>query len=195
MMKKGKMKAKWLAAVVLWSVVAVGVKAEWHVAGAGFWPAWECPGSDADVRGLRLNVIAGRHRNVYGLDFGVLVNVCDGASSGLSLAGICNVVGDSAWAAQFAAACNYSHHDAHGLQLALVNWGDEDMGGVQLGCFNFAGDFGGFQLGIMNSAESGAGMQLGVVNVSSDFAGLQMGLLNLNLSSGVPVLPIFNVRF
>ena len=211
-------KAKVLAAVVAASALAHGAeKAGWHeefaefmgridwfgwtqgdgwaIAGVGFWPVWEWPGSGADVRGLRLNVVAGRHRNVVGLDFGTLVNVCDEACTGLAFAGICNVVGDSAWAAQFAAACNYSHHDARGIQLSLVNWCDEDMGGVQLGCANLAGDFGGLQLGVMNSAESGGGMQMGVVNVSSEFTGVQFGLLNLNMASGVPVLPFLNARF
>ena len=179
------------------SLAAAGKPAAetWSLAAFGMYPAWEVPNERYDVRGMRFNLIAGCHRNVTGVDFGTLVNICDGSCSGAEFAGICNVVGDSAWAVQIAAACNYSHHDAYGLQLALINWGDEDMAGLQLGGFNCAGMFGGCQIGVLNSAESGGGAQIGVVNVSDEFIGVQFGLINLNLSSGVPVLPIMNVWF
>jgi len=167
----------------------------WTYVASGMYPIFECPERDYDVVGLRFNLLAGRHRNMTGVDFGTIVNICDGSCSGVEFAGICNVVGDSAWALQISAACNYSHHDARGMQLALVNWGDEDMVGLQLGGFNCAGMFGGCQIGVLNSAESGGGVQIGVVNVSDEFVGVQFGLLNINLSSGVPVLPIMNVMF
>ena len=160
----------------------------------GFYPAWEYPGECCDVEGLRFNLLAGRHRNVTGVDFGTLVNICDGSFSGIEFAAVCNVVGDSAWSAQFAAVCNYSSNYARGVQLALVNLSDEDFAGIQLGCFNFVGDFVGLQTGLFNSAESGVGVQFGLVNVSGGFTGVQLGLLNINLSSGVPVLPVMNVK-
>ena len=167
----------------------------WEYVAFGAYPVWEWPGEASDVRGFRLNLIAGRHGNVYGVDLGTLVNMCDKSCAGVQLAGLCNVVGDAALSAQFAAVCNYSYRYSKGLQLAVVNWADEDFAGVQMGCFNCAGEFTGLQMGVLNSAESGGGFQLGVVNVSDEFVGVQFGLINLNLSSGVPVLPIMNMLF
>lgn len=160
----------------------------------GAYPVAEFPEASHDVAGLRLNLLAGRHRNVAGVDMGVLANICDGSFSGIEFAAVCNVVGDSAWSAQFATVCNYSSNYARGVQLALVNLSDEDFAGIQLGCCNFVGDFGGLQTGLFNSAESGVGVQFGLVNVSGGFTGVQLGLLNINLSSGVPVLPVMNVK-
>lgn len=167
----------------------------WGPVAFGAYPAWEYPGENYDVKGFRFNLLAGRHGNVYGVDLGSLVNMCDKSCAGVQLAGLCNVVGDAALSAQFAAACNYSYRYSKGLQLAVVNWADEDFAGVQTGCFNCVGEFSGFQMGVLNSAESGGGFQLGVVNVSDEFVGVQFGLINLNLSSGVPVLPIMNMLF
>lgn len=161
----------------------------------GAYPVWECPPMGADVCGMRFSFLAGRHRNVTGLDMGVFANICDCSSSGVEFAGLCNVVGDSQWALQIAAVCNYSSHNSSGVQLALVNWGDEDIDGLQLGGINCAGMFGGCQVGVLNSVESGGGVQFGVVNVSDEFVGVQFGLINFNLSSGVPVLPIMNILF
>ena len=167
----------------------------WMPVAFGLYPAWEWPDEAYDVKGFRFNLLAGRHGNVYGVDLGALVNVCDKSCAGMQFAGLCNVVGDAALSAQFAAACNYSHRYSKGFQLAVVNWADEDFAGVQMGGFNCAGDFTGLQMGVLNSAESGGGFQLGVVNVSDEFVGVQFGLINLNLSSGVPVLPIMNIMF
>ena len=167
----------------------------WTSVAFGAYPAWQWPDEAHDAKGFRFNLLAGRHGNVYGVDLGTLVNMCDKSCAGVQLAGLCNVVGDAALSAQFAAACNYSYRYSKGLQLAVVNWADEDFAGVQMGCFNCAGEFTGLQMGVLNSAESGGGFQLGVVNVSDEFVGVQFGLINLNLSSGVPVLPIMNMLF
>ena len=168
---------------------------KWTPVAFGACPLFELPGRDYAVKGFRLNLFAGRHRSVYGIDLGTLVNICDKSCAGLAFAGICNVVGDSAWSAQFSAICNYSDNYSRGFQFAMVNWSDEDFAGVQIGLFNCVGDFAGFQMGVLNSAESGGGVQFGVVNVSGEFSGVQFGLININLSSGVPVLPIMNVMF
>lgn len=171
-------------------------EAPWTPVAFGVYPIVEgCPGRDYDVTGFRFNLFAGRHRNVAGFDMGVFANICDGSCSGFEFAAVCNVVGDSAWSAQFSAFCNYSSNYSKGFQFAMVNWSNEDFAGFQLGCFNFVGDFGGLQMGLLNSAESGGGVQFGLVNVSGEFTGVQFGLLNINLSSGVPVLPIMNVMF
>jgi len=167
----------------------------WTAVALGICPVIEYPRADYDVKGFRLNLLAGRHGNVYGGDLGTVVNICDKSCVGLQLAGLCNVVGDSAWSVQLAAACNYSDRYSRGVQLAAANWSDEDFAGVQAGCFNFAGDVVGLQLGVLNSAESGGGLQVGAVNVSGGFTGVQVGLININLSSGVPVLPIVNMMF
>ena len=186
-----------MAAATAMMLAAGGVEAAeaWSPVAFGAYPIVEFPERYYDIKGFRLNLFGGRHRNVTGFDVGALANVCDGSFSGFECAGICNVVGDSAWSAQFAAVCNYSSNYSKGVQLALVNWSDEDFAGVQFGCFNFVGDFGGLQMGLLNSTESGGGVQLGVVNISGEFTGVQFGLLNINLSSGVPVLPIMNVMF
>ena len=195
--------ARWLYGALLVFAASLSLSAGatdaderlWTPVAFGAYPIAEFPGREYDVKGFRFNLFAGRHRNVAGFDMGALVNICDGSCSGFEFAGICNVVGDSAWSAQFAGVCNYSSNYSKGLQLALVNWSDEDFAGVQLGCFNFVGDFVGVQVGAFNFAESGGGVQLGVLNVSDDFVGVQVGLFNIILSSGVPVLPIMNLNF
>lgn len=76
------------------SLAAAGKPAAemWSLAAFGMYPAWEVPNERYDVRGMRFNLIAGCHRNVTGVDFGTLVNICDGSCSGAEFAGICNVV-------------------------------------------------------------------------------------------------------
>ena len=164
-------------------------------AAVGLYPAWEYPGECCDVKWIRLDLLAGRHGNVYGVDLGTIMNMCDKSCVGVQFAGVCNVVGEAALSAQFAGACNYTHRYSKGIQLAVVNWADEDFSGLQMGMFNCAGAFRGLHVGVLNSAESGSGMQFGVVNVSGEFTGVQLGLLNVNLSSGVPVLPLVNMMF
>lgn len=168
---------------------------KWTPVAFGASPIFELPGQDHDVKGFRFNLLAGRHCNVYGVDLGIVANICDNSCAGLAFAGICNVVGDSAWSAQFSAICNYSDNYSRGFQFSMVNWSDEDFAGGQIGLFNCVGDFAGLQMGVLNSAESGGGFQFGMVNVSGEFSGVQFGLININLSSGVPVLPIMNVMF
>ena len=167
----------------------------WEYAGVGAYPVWEWPDETYDVKWIRLDLLAGRHGNVYGVDLGTIMNMCDKSCVGVQFAGVCNVVGEAALSAQFAGACNYTHRYSKGIQLAAVNWADEDFSGLQMGMFNCAGAFRGLHVGVLNSAESGGGVQLGVVNVSGEFTGVQLGLLNVNLSSGVPVLPLVNMMF
>lgn len=159
-------------------------------------PQLSWPSSDYDVRWFRFNLLMGSHRSVRGFDLGLLGNMADCESSGLSFAGLFNTTGQSAGAVHLAGLFNYSSWDFSGVQLAAaLSWTEGVHTGVQFGVATSAGRLRGLQLGVVNCAEQGAGVQLGVVNTSDRMTGLQLGLLNINLDSSVPVLPLINFAF
>lgn len=72
-------------------------------------------------------------------------------------------------------------HDLSGIGISLVTGVDHELCGVQVGLFNVA--------------HKGTGLQLGCINVCNDLCGVQVGLINYSAKSGVPVMPIVNIRF
>ena len=137
------------------SIVAMGVA-----------PILEWPTADYDITGFRLNIFAGEHIDVYGLDLGIFGNFVKREIGGLQIAGLFNVVTESDCAIQVAAACNYCK-----------------------------GDFGGVQLGLVNVTEKGRGLQVGLINRANILYGVQIGLANFIDASSVRFFPIFNCAF
>ncbi|MDA1043939.1 MAG: hypothetical protein O3C57_01815 [Verrucomicrobia bacterium] len=66
-----------------------------------------------------------------------------------------------------------------GLQLGLFNYAGE-FHGLQCGLFNQASKLEGVQLGFANYSHDNNLLQLGVVNVANNHIGWQIGLMNFN---------------
>ena len=164
--------------------------------GIGILPAVEIPSKDWDVALLRLNVFVGRHREVYGLDVGVIGNETAGEFVGVQAAGFYNRIGYSEGAFQFAGVINRCAGDFAGLQTAVAaNITDGTMSGFQFGLVNRAARLDGLQIGIFNITETGTGVQIGVWNSAQSLEGLQIGLGNYNADSSMPFLPVINFAF
>lgn len=159
-------------------------------------PAVQTPAADGDIALMRVSLVCGRHRNVYGLDFGVIGNITDEEMLGCGIAFVFNWSGTSRSAFQFAGGLNRSDRDFRGMQMALVvNDVERDFIGLQAGLSNISDSLSGMQFGGFNKVRTGVGFQLGAVNVAEQFTGVQIGLLNLNLDSPVPLAPVFNCYF
>jgi hypothetical protein len=139
-------------------------------------PTIQLVDDDADIKGVRLNLIYGKNANVYGLDLG-LVNHVNGEFKGLQW-GLVDMVDGS----------------AKGWQEGVVAIARENFQGLQGGFINFVGHGEGVQWrGIYNHAEYLGGLQLGLVNVAEDMHGLQIGIINIIRSNeSHPVLPLVN---
>lgn len=134
-------------------------------AALGVFPDLELPDANREVRGVRFNLVAGEHVDVYGIDVGVIGNIVRREVAGLQCAAVFNHAGESRSAVQFAA----------------VNICDGSFAGLQAGAFNFA--------------EKAAGIQIGVVNRANIMRGVQIGLANFIASSPVPFFPVVNCAF
>ena len=144
---------------------------------------------------LRISIIAGRNRDVYGLDLGLVGNMSTEEFTGFQAAGIFNRVGHSDGAVQFAGIFNHSCGDFAGLQVAIANIVDGEMDGLQIGLYNRSSVLDGMQLGFVNIIDSGDGIQIGVINSARELDGLQIGVINVIRDSTMPFLPIVNFAF
>jgi hypothetical protein len=143
-------------------------------------PVMQLVDDDADVKGLRINLIYGVNQNMTGLDLG-LVNRTSDSFKGLQW-GLVGV----------------SHGKVTGWQDNwLANVAESEFYGLQSGLMNFAGTGEGVQLaGAFNSAERLSGLQFGLVNFAEDLNGLQIGLINIIRSKeNFPILPLVNWKF
>ena len=139
----------------------------------------EFPGPDADVRILRLNLTAGRHKSMFGLDVGTVGNWTSGDSGGIAMAACYNV----------------SRRKCFGMQLSCVNFTEDAHCGAQTGICNLTWGIRGVQLGLVNVTSDGAGTQIGLYNVAEQFSGVQLGLVNMNMASPMMMMPFLNVWF
>lgn len=159
-------------------------------------PGASIPPADWSVVGLRINIFAGRHRDLWGVDAGGLGNELAGTLTGLQGAGLWNRVGEASAAVQTAGLANLCERDFCGVQVAgLYNWTGEELTGIQAGLLNRAGGLTGLQVGLFNAADHGAGLQIGIVNVARAMEGVQIGLANVNVQSPLEFFPIVNMAF
>ena len=146
------------------------------------------PQEKYSVAGLRFSVLWGNHRDMYGLDFGLLgnrtqqrfvgsaisgvFNLTEGDTTivGVQLAGLANVNTNKLWVygVQAALGVNYNEGEAHmtGVQLApLANLSSHTtVYGAQIGLYNVAREVYGFQIGLVNRTQTLHGIQIGLVN-------------------------------
>lgn len=159
-------------------------------------PNFEAPGEDWDIVCLRLSLLIGSHRCVYGLDIGALGNICRHEMSGLSVAGLFNNIETSEGAFQIAGVYSHSAWHFNGLQLSGgLSWTEGNMAGIQIAVANKSGRLEGAQIGAVNFAEKGTGIQIGVFNYSEQLEGFQLGLINVNRNSALPFCPVLNLAF
>ncbi len=104
------------------------------------------PPPEWDIKGLRINLLYGRCRNLHGLDLG-LVSHTTGNQIGLSVGLV-----------------NFTEGKFTGLQVGAVNIGDR-VSALQVGLFNEADDMSGLQIGLINHTRLMRGVQIGLINV------------------------------
>ncbi len=162
------------------------------------------PPGDFSITGARLSLLWGQHRDLYGIDVGLLGNITEQTFTGLAVSGLFNATHGTTTilGLQLAGLTNINTNktNVYGLQLALLaNYQEaaSTVVGVQMAVANFAAhtDIYGFQLGVYNKAQSVHGLQIGLVNSASDLHGLQIGLINFNDKGMFGVSPILNVGF
>lgn len=168
-------------------------------------PPVQFPPADFSVTGVRASALWGHHRNIYGVDLGLLGNITDQDFTGLAVSGLfnntrgtTNVLG-----LQFAGITNINTNktSVYGLQAALganYNAAASKVAGVQLALLaNVAPftDIYGAQIGLYNRAKDVYGLQIGLVNIADNLHGIQIGLANFNHKGPFAISPILNVGF
>jgi hypothetical protein len=167
----------------------------------GILPPVEFPPEDVSITGLRLSLLMGRQRDVYGLDFGVVGNITQQTFVGTAVSGLFNInrgmtiiVG-----AQIAGLTNMSKQKTrvYGLQLSAIATSleaESSVTGLQFALVNLASHtrIYGLQVGAYNVADAVYGFQIGVVNVCNNLHGLQIGLVNFHRNGVFSVAPILN---
>lgn len=163
------------------------------------------PPDDFNVAGLRLSLGWGDHRDVYGLDVGLLGNVTRQNFVGIGIAGGANIThGDTTIIGlQLAGGANINFQKTKvvGLQLAggvNSNSAESSVTGLQVALLaNLAAHTTvyGAQVGLYNRARKVYGLQVGLVNVADSLSGIQIGLVNFHHTGVFAVSPILNVGF
>lgn len=131
---------------------------------------------DTDVMGLRLDVLYGMNKNLYGLDLGIGGNWVDEDMLGFQIAGLGNFA-----------------ERPRGIQIAgLLNMAGSDMKGLQVGgVYNYAVDFRGIQL-------SGLMLPLGVAGVIAVYEGTgddDAGILDSASAELLALLALMSVNY
>lgn len=166
-------------------------------------PPVQFPPSDFSVTGARLSVLWGNHRDVYGVDLGLIGNVTEQSFVGVGLSGLFNKTKGQTVIIGLQGALGWNYNvqktDVFGLQFAAVNINvaSSSVNGVQFGLANLADHtvIRGAQVGIYNKAQDVYGLQIGIVNVASSLHGIQIGILNFHDKGMFKVSPIINVGF
>lgn len=168
-------------------------------------PPAQFPSSEYSVSGLRASVLWGNHRDVYGLDLGLVGNMTQQRFAGAAVSGIFNsTAGDTTILLLQAAGLanlNVQKTNVYGVQLALglnKNDAESSLVGLGLALVNLSPNMNiyGVQAGLYNKARAVYGLQLGLVNQTTDLHGLQIGLLNFATNGGpFAVSPILNFGF
>lgn len=167
-------------------------------------PPVQFPPSDYSVTGARLSLGWGKHRDVYGIDLGLIGNITEQDFAGLSVSGLFNMTKGPTTIVglQLAGLTNINTNKTNvvGIQAALAvnsNSAAATVSGLQIAAINLAPNtnINGFQVGVYNKALVVRGFQIGLVNVTKTLYGLQIGLINFNQDGFFNVSPILNVGF
>lgn len=124
---------------------------DWSPLSVSILPAVEFPPQDCDVYGLRINVFAGKHHDVCGIDVGTIADIAAGDVLGLQTSGI------------FAR----TYNTLTGCQISPIALAGT-LEGIQIGIFNRTEALWGIQIGVVNYAYQANGVQLGLINIIAD---------------------------
>ncbi len=167
-------------------------------------PPVQFPSEDFTITGMRASLLWGKHRDVYGLDAGLLGNITEQSFVGIGVSGITNITHGSTTilGLQLAGITNLNTNKTKvfGIQAALglnMNTAASSVTGLQLALANHSAftDIYGFQVGVYNRANEVFGIQIGLVNFATHLHGIQIGLLNFNSKGIFKVSPIINIGF
>ncbi|MES2963957.1 MAG: hypothetical protein V4760_08705 [Bdellovibrionota bacterium] len=196
--------SRFLFILMVSSLVSLEASAALSPLSVGLFPPVQFPPSDFSVTGFRASLLWGRHRDVYGLDLGVLGNITDQSFTGIAVSGLFNATHGTTniIGLQAAGLANFNTNKTRvfGVQLAaLLNKNDAEssLSGVQFALVNLSPNMSiyGLQAGIYNKARSVYGFQIGLVNSCTDLHGLQIGLVNFHEKGLFAVSPIINFGF
>lgn len=194
------------AFAALFSVVQIQeAQAAFTPLSLGVAPPVQFPSKDFTITGARISALYGQHRDLYGLDLGLLGNITDQEFTGLAISGVFNVTRGATRVLGLQLAgitnINTSKTMVAGVQAALgVNYNSaaSTISGLQLaGIANISPftDIYGAQLGLYNRAKDVYGLQIGLVNIADNLHGVQIGLVNFNHKGPFVVSPFLNVGF
>lgn len=167
-------------------------------------PPVQFPPEDFSITGVRASLFWGKHRDLYGLDFGLLGNMTEQSFVGIGVSGVFNLTrgNTTILGLQLAGLTNINKNktDVFGAQATLglnLNTATSSVTGLQFALANHSPftDIRGFQVGIYNKANSVYGIQIGLVNFAANLHGIQIGLMNFNDKGPFKVSPILNVGF
>ena len=168
-------------------------------------PPIQFPSDEFSITGLRASVLWGRHRDVYGLDFGAIGNITEQTFMGIGFSGLFNMTHGmtTILALQGAGLLNMNTQktDVYGLQIAggmNINTAQSKVVGLQAALIaNLSTNttIYGAQIGLYNRAQDVYGFQIGLVNFAKNLHGIQIGLINFNEGGIFGVAPILNVGF
>ncbi|MNS86713.1 hypothetical protein D3C72_1206240 [compost metagenome] len=167
-------------------------------------PPVQFPPNDFAITGVRASALWGKHRNVYGIDVGLLGNITEQTFTGLAVSGLFNrTMGTTTITGlQLAGLTNIntSKTRVFGLQAALganINTAESSVAGLQLALANISDHTSiyGVQAGLYNKAKEVYGFQIGLINVTDNLHGIQIGLVNFNKSGPFAISPVLNVGF
>lgn len=171
----------------------------------GVVPPAQFPPKDFTVTGARVSALWGEHRDVYGLDLGLLGNITNQDFTGLAVSGIFNLTRGTTnvLGLQLAGITNINTNKTtvSGVQAALglnYNSAASTIAGLQLaGIANVSPftDVYGVQAALYNRAKDVYGLQIGLVNVADNLHGVQIGLVNFNHKGPFSISPFLNVGF
>lgn len=168
-------------------------------------PPVQFPPSDFSITGARASILWGRHRDVYGFDFGLVGNITDQDFVGVGVSGLFNVTRGptTILGLQLAGVTNVNVEktNVYGVQIAgavNVNQAAGSVSGVQAALIaNWSPhtNIYGAQIGLINKAQAVYGFQIGLVNFAESLHGVQIGLANFNHKGLFSVSPILNIGF
>lgn len=171
----------------------------------GIVPPVQFPPSDFGVTGFRLSGLWGRHRDLYGLDLGLIGNITEQDFLGVALSGVFNMTRGTTTILGFQAAglanINVQKTNVYGIQATAgvnSNSAQSKIVGVQFAPLANLSEFTtvyGVQFGLYNRAQDVWGLQIGLVNVANSLHGIQIGLANFHFTGTFYVSPIINVGF
>lgn len=172
--------------------------------GVSILPPVQFPPKDFTITGARVSLLWGSHRDVYGVDLGVLGNYTAQDFTGIALSGLMNKTEGTtnAIGLQAAGISNWNNNktSVYGLQIAGVlnkNKATSSVAGLQIALVNLSEQTAiyGAQLGVYNKARVVYGFQIGLVNDTTNLHGIQIGLVNFNRQGLFVVSPIINMGF